>query len=180
MLTEKSFEKLFREYVRPLTVYAIQFVKSQEIAEDIVQNLFLNLYEKRESLRIMDLTSNYLYRSVHNRCLNSLRDQKTRNEKKAEIQDSPNADSSDPLQLMTDVEFEYKFMLVLETLSPQCRKVFEMSRLEHKRNRQIADELNLSKRTVETHISRALKIMREKLLKYIIFSLMLFCMHLFF
>ena len=174
MLTEKTFEKLFREYFRPLTVYALQFLKSQEMAEDIVQGLFLHLYEKRESLKNQDITGNYLYKSVHNRCLNTLHHQKIRNEKEAEIEYSMNADPPDPLQLMTNIEFEHKFLQVLEILSPKCRKVFEMSRLEHKKNQEIADELNLSKRTVETHISRVLKIMREKLLKYIMVTLIFF------
>jgi RNA polymerase sigma-70 factor (ECF subfamily) len=65
------------------------------------------------------------------------------------------------------IELEHKYLQAIETLSPKCRTVFEMSRLEGKRNQEIADELKLSKRTVETHISQALKILRKKLGDYL-------------
>jgi RNA polymerase sigma-70 factor (ECF subfamily) len=179
-LTGTAFEKLFREYFRPLTVYAMQFVGKQEIAEDIVQDLFLNFYEKEESFQSRILTKNYLYKSVHNRCLNHLEYQKLRIDRIPSVKDSLISSPADPLELMAFIEFENKFLQVLEDLSSQCRKIFEMSRIERKRNQQIADELKLSKRTVETHITRALKIMRKKLCKYLPGILIFFCFKLFF
>jgi RNA polymerase sigma-70 factor (family 1) len=180
MLNDKAFEKLFREYFRPLTVYAIQYLKHQEIAEDVVQGLFLELYEKRKLLKNRSFTGNYLYKSVHNRCLNSLHYQKIRNKKKSEIQNSLKSNTPDPFQLMSGIEFEHRFLQVIEILSPQCRKIFEMSRLEHKKNQEIADELKLSKRTVEAHITQALKIMRKKLNKYLPVFLLFLCFIVFF
>jgi len=179
-LTGIAFEKLFREYIRPLTVYAIQFVKEQEMAEDIVQSLFMNLYEKKESLQIKNLTKNYLYKSVSNRCLNYLESQKIRMENNPFIQDSLISDPDDPLKQVEFIEFENKFLEVLEFLSPKCRQIFEKSRMEGKKNKDIAKELNLSKRTVETHISQALKIMRKKLVKYLPVLLIFFFFKLFF
>jgi len=165
-LTGKSLEKLFREYFRPLTYFAIQYVKEQAIAEDIVQDLFLNLYEKKETLKIHVSEMNYLYTSVRNRCLKHMEYKKVRAENNPSIQETMNSDPANPLELVALIEFEHKYIQVLESLSPKCREVFEMSRLEGKKNQEIADELKLSKRTVETHISQALKVLKKKLRKY--------------
>ena len=67
----------------------------------------------------------------------------------------------DPIDIITSIESEYKYYKVLQSLFPKCRKVFEMSRLEGKKNREIAEELKISKRTVEKHIEVALKIFRK-------------------
>lgn len=166
-LTDKDFEALFLEYFRPLCVFAVQFVKDQGTAEDIVHDLFLKLYEKRASHTHQTLNGNYLYRSVHNRCLNRLDHLKVVHEKQIEIKVTMNPKSSDPFEIVSYIEFEHKLLKALEQLPPKCRLIFEMSRLEGKRNEEIAGDLKLSKRTVETHISQALKIMRKKLIKYL-------------
>jgi RNA polymerase sigma-70 factor (ECF subfamily) len=166
-LTGKELERLFREYFRPLTYFAMQYMKEQTIAEDIVQDLFLNLYEKKESLQIQSSELNYLYTSVRNRCLKQLEYKKVRAEHNPAVQESLHSNPSDPFELATVIEFEHKYIQILESLSPKCREVFEMSRLEGKKNQEIADELKLSKRTVEAHISQALKVLKKKLRKYI-------------
>jgi RNA polymerase sigma-70 factor (family 1) len=166
-LTDKNFEALFLEYFRPLTVYAMQFVTNQMVAEDIVHDLFIKLYENREAHSLKTLTGNYFYRSVHNRCLNQLDHKKVRLDKNPEIQESITYAPSDPFEIVSFIEFEHKFMQSLELLPPKCRKIFEMSRMEGKKNHDIADELKISKRTVETQISQALKVMKKKLIKYL-------------
>ncbi|UCH13112.1 MAG: RNA polymerase sigma-70 factor [Bacteroidales bacterium] len=163
----QSFETLFREFFRPLTIFAIQYVKDQDIAEDIVQDLFLNLYEKKESLKIQVSVHNYLYTSVLNRCLKYLEYKRVRVEHNPDVQNSLNSKQVDPLELVSLFEFENKYVQVLESLSPKCREVFEMSRMDGKKNNEIAEELKISKRTVETHISNALRILRKRLKKYI-------------
>lgn len=165
-LTGKVLEKLFREYFRPLTYFAIQYVKDQAVAEDIVQDLFLNLYEKKELLKIHLSEVNYLYTSVRNRSLKYLEHKKVKAEHNHAVQDVLNSHQADPFELVSVIEFEHKYIQALESLSPKCRKVFEMSRMEGKKNQEIAEKLNLSKRTVETHISLALKVIRKKLTKY--------------
>jgi RNA polymerase sigma-70 factor (family 1) len=162
-----EFEVLFREYFRPLTVFAKQYVKVQEVAEDIVQDLFLYLYEKEDIGEHDNSNGNYLYRMVRYRCLNHLEFQKIRNRKHPEMQTNPASNPNDPLEMVKRIELEHKYLQSLENLSPKCREVFEMSRLEGKKNQEIANELKLSKRTVETHISQALKILRKKLSDYL-------------
>ncbi len=163
----REFEVLFREYFRPLTVFAKKYVKVQEVAEDIVQDLFLYLYEKENITEHDNRNGHFLYRLVRYRCLNHLEFQKIRNKKHPELQSHPVSNPHDPLESLHRIELEHKYLQSLESLSPKCREVFEMSRLEGKLNQEIADELKLSKRTVETHISQALKILRKKLIDYL-------------
>lgn len=166
-LTDEAFEKLFKAFYRPLTVYAMQFIHEQELAEDLVQDLFLHIYEKKASLNNIELNNHYLYRAVHNRCVNNLSYQKLRNENNPQIQEELNTKPENPLEIAEAVEFEHKYLEILEKLTPQCRKVFEMSRLQGRKNQEIANELGVSKRTVESHISQALKVLRKKLVRYV-------------
>ncbi len=166
-LSDKDFNTLFLTYFRPLTIYALQYMKNQMVAEDIIHDLFMNLYENKETHNRQNLTASYLYRSVHNRCLNQLEHKKTWANVSQDLKHSLNPQSDNPFEIVRFIEFENKFMQTLELLSPKCKTIFEMSRIEGKKNQEIADELNLSKRTVETQIRRAMKIMRKKLMKYL-------------
>ena len=166
-LPTKEFEALFREYFRPLVVFAKQYVKVQEVAEDIVQDLFLYIFEREKPAETHDLKGPYLYKLVHYRCLNHLEYQSIRKKKNPEAQHRLSFNPHDPLEFVKQIELENKYLQVLEGLSPKCRKVFEMSRLEGMKNQEIADQMNLSKRTIETHITNALKTFREKMSEYL-------------
>ena len=162
-----EFEALFKRYFRPLTVFAMQYVKIREVAEDIVQDLFLYLYEKEDFADHDNSDGHYLYRLVRYRCLNYIEFQNIRKKTNPETRPNFANNPHDPLESVMQIELEHKYLQSIEALSPKCREVFEKSRLEGKRNQEIADELRLSKRTVETHISQALKILRKKLLDYL-------------
>jgi RNA polymerase sigma-70 factor, ECF subfamily len=161
-----TFEALFRENFRSLTVYAIQFVREKAIAEDIVQELFVSLFEKKDTLKVDSINKSYLYKAVHNRCLNHNRDQKLRRKMNPAIQESVIKLPEDPHELAMFIEFQDRFLQVLDELPPKRRQVFEMSRIEGKSSGEIAGKLKLSKRTVEKHIQLALKQFRRKLIRY--------------
>ncbi|MEN8230068.1 MAG: RNA polymerase sigma-70 factor [Bacteroidota bacterium] len=161
------FEKLFREYFRPLVVYALQYVKEEGIAEDIVQDVFLYIYEKKDSFPVHGHKRYFLYNLVRNRCLNRLEYQKIRKENNPVLHTLFNNSPEDPFELVSVIEFEHRYLQTVENLSPKCRQVFEMSRFEGRKNQEIADELGMSKRTVETHITQALKILRKRLRRYL-------------
>jgi RNA polymerase sigma-70 factor (family 1) len=163
----QAFEMLFREYFRPLTVLAKQYVMVQEVAEDIVQDLFLYLHERGDFDLEVKGAKTQLYKLVRYRCLNHLDYQRIR--KRTGSGDRPDPESSppDPFESVAVIELEHKYLQAIESLSPKCREVFEKSRLDGLKNQEIADEMNLSRRTVETHISQALKVMRKKLTEYL-------------
>ena len=144
-----TIETLFRENFRPLTVYAMQFVREKAVAEDIVQELFVNFYEKKETFQSKILNKSYLYKAVHNRCINHKEYQQLRKKMNPMIQESMSKLPEDPYKLSTFIEFQDKFLQALDELSPKCRQVFEMSKIEGMKSQEIADSLKLSKRTVQ-------------------------------
>ena len=168
----KEFEKIYREYFRPLTVYALQFIDRQEIAEDIVQDLFLDLYEKGKILDNKTINKNYLYKSVQNSCINKLRYHKTRDKNESKVMQVLNSFNPTPEDIVQEIEIDHKMLEVLESLPCVNRKVFEMSRYQGKSNKEIAEIQSISKRTVESHINQALKILRKKLKKYLLIMIM--------
>jgi RNA polymerase sigma-70 factor (ECF subfamily) len=162
-----TIETLFRENFRALTVYAMQFVKNKAVAEDIVQELFVSLYEKKVDSGEKTYNKSYLYKAVHNRCLNHNRDRKYRNEMNPHISEETSGLPDDPHKLYSFIEFQDMYLKVLENLSPKSREVFEMSRVRGLNNQEISDAMKISKRTVEKHIQLALKKLRKELFNYI-------------
>jgi len=162
--SDSTIVKLFREYCRPLTVFAMQYVKQKQAAEDIVQELFLDLAEKKD---LHNLPNNHLYQMVRSRCLNNLKYNKVRLKNNPEVHQSLTSEPLDPFEQVSLIELEHQYLKALESISPRSRRVFEMSRLEGLRNQEIAEALGLSIRTVETHITLTIKVMRKKLRRYL-------------
>ncbi|HEX2394045.1 MAG TPA: RNA polymerase sigma-70 factor [Bacteroidales bacterium] len=162
----ESFEQLFRKYYAPLVVYATRYVSGTEIAREIVQDFFVKLYEKRNTLSIDVSVKSYLYRSVYNCCINYL-NQRNIQDKHLKNIEQERIDEDNLENEINSVELQYKISEVIEQLPAKCKRIFKMNRLEGFKNDEIAARLNLSKRTVETQISKALKILRKKLSDYI-------------
>lgn len=163
---ENAFKAVFDLYYAQLVVFARKVVIDDDLARDLVQDVIVGFYEKRENLNIHTSLKAHLYQSVRNRCLNQLKHSQIRREHHANIfVDKKNEESyvEDKLQ---ETELEHKIYQVVKALPDQCRKIFEMSRFDGTPNQQIADELSLSKRTVETQISKALKVLRKQLANY--------------
>lgn len=160
-----DFEALFKLYYAPLVVYACRFVADTEIAREIVQDFFVRLYEKRHTLSIDTSIKSYLYRSVYNCCINFI-NQRTIQDKHLRNIDMEKVDEDNLENEINRIELQQKISEVIESLPAKCRRIFTMNRLEGLRNEEIAAKLNLSKRTVETQISKALKILRQKLANF--------------
>ena len=160
-----AFEQLFRQYYAPLVVYANKYVSDIDLAREIVQDFFVKLYEKRNTLSIDTSVKSYLYRSVYNSCINFI-NQKNMQEKHLKIIILERNDEENLENEINSVELQHKIFKAIEELPSKCRRIFKMNRLEGLKNDEIASELNLSKRTVETQISKALKILRTKLSDY--------------
>ena len=162
---ESTYKQLFNEYYLLLSAFAKKYVDDLEVAKEIVQDLFVHLFEIRNSLIITTSLKSYLYRSVRNRCLNHIKQiqGQERNLENLKLQEASGSDSEDKIM---ETELEYRIYKIVSQLPEQCRKIFRMSRVEGKQNREIAQTLNLSIRTVETQISKALKILRNNLQDY--------------
>lgn len=165
-----AFDEIFRKYYSQLCFFSLKIVKSKEAAEEIVQDLFVQFWEKRKTLDINISLKAYLYRSVYN---NSVRQFKSNN-KFESINDSYNSVEDNFTDLLEKNEIENSVYNCIEELPEQCKKIFKMSRFEELKYREIAEKLNLSVKTVETQMSRALKYLTTNLKHLIKLILLIF------
>jgi RNA polymerase sigma-70 factor, ECF subfamily len=158
---------IFRTYYQPLCTYAYTFLQDKEEAEEIVQGTFLSVWEKRQTIAIHTAVKPYLYAMVRNACLNVIKHEKIKQKHAAEeIALSPISHDSVAHAVATS-ELELKIHQAMEKLPEQCRLVFKLSRFEELKYAEIAEQLSISIKTVENHMGKALKIMREQLKDYL-------------
>lgn len=158
-----QFEHVFKTQFRKLHDYAWRILKDEAAAEEMVQQVFYKLWE-RPGLPEGSLTA-YLYRAVHNESLNYLKHQKVKaGYEKQALTAQHREDAKDNTGLR---ELREKIDLALNELPEQCRTVFQLSRFEELKYREIADKLGISVKTVENHMGKALKILRNKLSPYL-------------
>lgn len=142
--------------------------------KDIVHNVFLNLWNNWEEIDTSKSLKSYLFRSVHNRCLNYIRDNK-----KIIHHDLPEDISSldayiDSVDYLEQSELEMKIKKAIENLPDKCKSIFIMNRFDEKKYTEIAQMLNVSVKAVEAQMTKALKILREQLADYLPALLLLF------
>lgn len=170
---EAAFEKVFKMYFKNLHAFAYTFMKNDDIAEEIVQNVFFRIWEKRDQLQIDDSLKAYLYRAVHNESLNHLKHLKVKSSFQLQYSDHMESSNSDVSNEMIASELENNIQKAINELPQQCRTIFQMSRYEQLKYHQIADHLNISIKTVENQMGKALKVLRSKLVEYLPFLLLL-------
>lgn len=147
---ESAYRQLFELYYQKLVVFACKYLEDLESARDIVQEFYLYLYEFRHSISIQTSLKSYLYSAVKNRCLNQVKHEQVKDKHRNMSRSVADVSDPDPEEMMDAVELEAKVYEIVSKLPEKCRQIYIMSRVDGKRNREIADELNLSIRTVET------------------------------
>ena len=160
-----DFEMIYKQHFSMLVGFAYQYVEDSDNAEDIVQEVFSKLWNRAEQPDIRTTVKSYLFGAVRNACLNHLRHQKVKEaHEKESTYELTNIDS-----FLEMDELQSKLEEALSRLPEKRRQIFELSRFEGKKYHEIAEELNISVKTVETQMSRALKVMREALSSYLIY-----------
>jgi len=168
---EKAFKELFLVQYAGLCAYANKYLNDMDQAEETVQDLFFNLWQKRERLEINLSMEAYLFRSVRNACLNMLKHIKIREiYKETHERELRESESKHDAPLETS-ELEAAIEAAIESMPPERKRIFKMSRLEGMKYREIAGALNLSVKTVEAQMGKALKYLRECLNDYLIWLL---------
>lgn len=186
MLTDKyaqdfaMLETLFKRLYKPLRAYAFRFVNDKGISEDIVQDVFCKLWQQHENIRFEDnAVKSYLFKAVYTHALNIL-NKKPQNiyplepEKETDILDqylSSYMLNSEQTLLFKELENEIRSYI--NTLPPQCHKIFILSRGYGLKNREIAEQLGISIKAVEKQISKALFNLKEHLIKKELLQLLL-------
>lgn len=161
-----DFESLFRYNFRPLCLYALHYVGDVEIAEDIVQESFMTLWEKLEQGTSVVNMRAYLYMVVRNRCLDRLKKKGLETES-LKPYDTYGIIDDDEAQERSQVEA--RLWTAIDTLPDKCREVFIMSKRDGLKYEEIAEELGLSVNTVRNQVSKALKVLKEGVHKLYMF-----------
>lgn len=164
---ESAFEMIFRTYYQPLCRHAYSFLKDKEEAEEVVQAAFINFWEKRSSLAIETSLKSYLYRMIRNSCFNVIKHEKVKQQHVAHELAVMEVSHESVSQNVQANELEIKIADAMKTLPEQCRLVFQLSRFEELKYQEIADQLQISIKTVENHMGKALKLMRVQLKDYL-------------
>jgi RNA polymerase sigma-70 factor, ECF subfamily len=169
----QAYEQLFDTCYDALCRYAYSILRDMDEAEDIVQKSFCKLWDQRESLDIQSSIKSYMYRMVHNESLNKVHQQKNRQEHNLNYISAMNQTPDTVSEHMAASELQLAIDKALEALPTQCRKVFEMSRVQQLSYAEIAKELGISTNTVENHVSKALKLLRVDLKEFLTIVLLL-------
>ncbi|MBT8191707.1 MAG: RNA polymerase sigma-70 factor [Saprospiraceae bacterium] len=160
----RGFELVFKQYYPVLCQTAVRITKEASLAEDIVQEVFFELFRKKDNVKIQSLIG-YLKRSVYNRALNkvkSSRDFVDTDEMNLEIRDESHS-SHDQLEYG---ELENFINDIIDTLPEKCRLVFVLNRFEQLSYKEVAERMDISVKTVENQMSKALRILRAQYSKY--------------
>lgn len=163
---------LFKSHFQYLCHFAQQYVADADTARDICQKVFINLWEKRAEIDSSKSLKSYLFTSVKNRCLNHIRDQKKFRSKVLDLDCADFSVVADTDHFAVE-ELQDKIEKALGALPEKCRLVFEMSRFQSMKYKEIAEELAISQKTVEAHISKAMKHLREHLEEYLFIFILL-------
>lgn len=170
----KAFEMLYNEQYTPLCHCAQRFVFDLDTAREIVQGVFVCIWEKRTSLPSEISIKAYLYTSVRNKCIDYLKHQNIENEYKKKwfkevLKHNDNSlhTIDHPLDGLITKELENTIKDAIKNLPEKCREIFELSRFKGLKYREIAEELSISVKTVETQMSRALEKLKKELSIYI-------------
>ena len=168
---EQVFEKLFIDWYGPLRAYACSVLKDESLAGEAVQAVFSRFWERREQLRIQVSLKAYLYGSVYHECVNWLRREKTRRVYRSELLIRLGGEAARSTENAFDKaeagELEQRFQRALDELPRQCKAIFQLSRFSELKYREIAEQLGISVKTVESQMSKALKLLRHKLAEYL-------------
>lgn len=163
---ESAFCELYALYKERLLFFAMKFIKSKEFAEDVFQDAFIAVWQNRRFLNPYMPFAPYIYTIVKNRILNLLAGIDKESElKKVIMSNSIDFDNSTE-EIILGSELSKLLEKALSYLTPQQKKVFEMSRKDLMSHKEIAEELNISVYTVQQHISTSLRIIRSFLSKY--------------
>jgi RNA polymerase sigma-70 factor (ECF subfamily) len=158
-----SFELLYHRYIRKLYSFSFNYLKIKEEAEEIVQIVFLNLWEHRKTLDDTLSIKSYLYKSTTNAVYNQLKRNAIRNKWAEQKLQIPEPVSNETFEQIYYHDLEQTIDQIIAKLPPQQRKIYILSRIEGLSYEEISKQLDLSVRTVENQMYRALKVIKEQL-----------------
>jgi RNA polymerase sigma-70 factor, ECF subfamily len=161
--THKEFQEVYLKFFNGLANYAFSILNNREAARDVVQDVFLDLWKKRLDLVIKTSLDAYLVRAVKFKSIDFIRKAKTQQQYVADVVTSVSESQYDFDENDEDSELKKKLSFAIAQLPPKCRQAFLLSRVNGYTYKEIAQEMQISVKTVENQISRAFKLLRQKL-----------------
>lgn len=165
--TTLSFEQVFKTHFKRLHAYAFGILQNEAEAEEIVQQVFLKLWERKENLSRINPISTYLYRAVHNGSLNYLKHQRVKAKHQMHVAWSMKDEVEPSGKKIQVKELKQQLNRAMQELPEQCRLIFQLSRFEDMKYREIADQLGIAVKTVENQMGKALRLLRVKLIDFL-------------
>ena len=160
---EKAISILYDEYFHYLYITVFRILKEEEGSKDIVQAVFIEMWKRRDQLNIDSSLKQYLKRSAINKSLNYIRKNKRIVDTMEDLDNISLFDKERFLERIEVKDLEQKINAAIDSLPEKCRLVFVLSRYENMSHRQIAEKMDISTKTVENQITKALKILRYKI-----------------
>ena len=155
---QKAFDALFLRYYKVLAIHALRFLGNEQESEEVVQDIFVDLWQRRKRLIISHSTKAYLYQATKYQCLNLLRKRKIHFD---EISETDRDESSNIEAEIFSQELAIRIQRAIDSLPPRCQAIFRLSRHAGMSYREIAEELEISVKTVEAQMGIALKRLRK-------------------
>lgn len=155
-----AFDEIFNRYWAKLYSAAYKRIRNKEIAEELVQDLFTTIWFKRSTLEIQGSIAAYLFTSIRNRIINHIYKETVRENHKDNLRLVANHLDNSTEEIIIVNDLNRNIQNEISQLPEKCRSVFELSRKEHKSNREIADFLGISEKTVENHLTKAIRRLR--------------------
>jgi RNA polymerase sigma-70 factor, ECF subfamily len=170
---EQAFGKLYQLYFPRLHAFSFKIINDSSLAKDVVQNVFIKIWETHSSFSF-DNPEAFIYQMVRNASLNYVRHLKVVDNLKSKVKDQYLGEElyyidmvgNEPY-ILIEKELEEKILQVMNSLPDKCLMVFRMSRVDGFKNREIAEQLNISVKAVEKHISKAMHIYRQNFANYL-------------
>lgn len=157
----QAFDNFYTEHYKNFFLAAYTYLRDAGLAEEVVNDVFVKLWEGANEIRIETSLQAYIYRAVINRSLDVIDKNKRRQRRQRELSRLP--EETYELREMEENELKIRLYKVIDELPEQCQKVFRMSRFEDLKQQEIADRLDISLKTVKNHISHALKQLNKML-----------------
>ena len=161
------FDYVFNYYYSSLCTFSMQFLNDRSAAEDLVQDFFVNLWIESPNRRIQVSLKSYLFSGIRNRCLDFQKHQKVIKKHHSFVHFFEEWEVNTADQFFAESELRQAMQNSMAKLPPRCNEIFGLSRFKGLSNQEIAEQLGLSKRTVELQISNALKILRKELVEFL-------------
>ncbi|PXY46635.1 RNA polymerase sigma-70 factor [Flavobacterium hydrophilum] len=169
---EAAFTYFYDKYFRRITSFSIQFVYDQEEAENLAQEAFINLWQNRENIDSLNGIQSFLYTYAKSKCLNLIRHNKVKDKFKNDLLNHKERELD--IEILNSIQFDTLELTELERiinesindLPPKTREVFIKKRFENKKNAEIAEEMQVTLKAVEAHMTKALKFLKIRLSDY--------------